>query len=123
MTTSEQNKILLSELIAPSFYDIHRDIAQHLHTHYVLCGGRGSCKSSFISIQMISGIMNDPSANAVAIRKVGQYLRDSVFEQLLWAIEKLGVSDLWESKVSVPELIFRPTGQRILFRGRISREN
>ncbi len=117
MTTSEQNKIRLSGLIAPSFYDVHKDIAQHKHTHYVLCGGRGSCKSSFISIQIISGIMNDENANAVAVRKVGQYLRDSVFEQLLWAIEMLGVSDLWESKVSVPELVFKPTGQRILFRG------
>lgn len=61
--------------------------------------------------------MNDESANAVIVRKVGQYLRDSVFEQLLWAIEKLGASDLWESKVTAPELIFKPTGQRILFRG------
>ncbi len=61
--------------------------------------------------------MNDRNANGVVMRKVGQYLRDSVFEQLLWAIEKLGVSDLWESKVSVPELVYKPTGQRILFRG------
>ncbi len=61
--------------------------------------------------------MNDINANAVAVRKVGQYLRDSVYEQLLWAIEKLGVSDLWEGKVSGPELVFKPTGQRILFRG------
>ena len=61
--------------------------------------------------------MNDKSANAAVIRKVGQYLRDSVFEQLLWAIEKLGVSDLWEVKLSAPELVFKPTGQKILFRG------
>ncbi len=61
--------------------------------------------------------MNDENANAVVIRKVGQYLRDSVFEQLLWAIEKLGASELWESKVTAPELIYKPTGQKILFRG------
>lgn len=117
MTTSAENEIRLSELIAPSFYDVHRDIQEHRHTHYVLCGGRGSCKSSFVSIEIILGIMEDPAANGVVIRKVGQYLRDSVFEQLLWAIEKLGASDLWESKVAAPELMYKPTGQRILFRG------
>ena len=61
--------------------------------------------------------MNDENANGAVIRKVGQYLRDSVFEQLLWAIEKLGVSHLWEAKVTTPELIYIPTGQKILFRG------
>ncbi len=117
MTTSEHSNIRLSELIPPSFYGVHCDVSEHLHTHYLLCGGRGSCKSSFVSIEIILGIMNDINANAVAVRKVGQYLRDSVYEQLLWAIEKLGVSDLWEGKVSGPELVFKPTGQRILFRG------
>lgn len=61
--------------------------------------------------------MNNETANAVVIRKVGQYLRDSVFEQLIWAIEKLGVSELWESRLTAPELLYKPTGQRILFRG------
>ena len=115
--TSAENKILLSELIAPSFYDVHRHIQESRYTHYVLSGGRGSCKSSFVSIEMILGIMNDENANAAVIRKVGQYLRDSVFEQLLWAIEKLGVSHLWEAKVTTPELVYIPTGQKILFRG------
>ena len=117
MTTSAENEIRLSELIAPSFYDVHCHILNNAYTHYFLCGGRGSCKSSFVSLEIILGIMNDPQANGVVIRKVGQYLRDSVFEQLLWAIEKLGAGDLWESRVAAPELIYTPTGQRILFRG------
>lgn len=117
MTISAEDKIRLSELIAPSFYQVHRDIQQKAHTHYVLGGGRGSCKSSFVSIEVILGIMNDKNANGAVIRKVGQYLRDSVFEQLLWAVEKLGVSHLWEAKVAAPELIYKPTGQKILFRG------
>jgi len=117
MTLNQQSNIRLSELVAPSFYELHCDIIGNLHTHYVLCGGRGSTKSSFISIELILGIMNDVNANAVVLRKVGQYLRDSVFEQLLWAIDKLGADELWETKVGVPELVFKPTGQKILFRG------
>lgn len=115
--TSERNEIRLSSLIAPAFHPVHLDILSNRHTHYVLSGGRGSSKSSFVSIEIIFGIMNDRNANAVVVRKVGQYLRDSVFEQLLWAIDKLSASELWESKVTSPELIFKPTGQRILFRG------
>lgn len=109
--------IRLSELIAPSFFAVHRDIREQRHTHYVLGGGRGSCKSSFVSLEIILGIMSHPNTNALVLRKVGLYLRDSVFEQLVWAIDSLGSADEWECKVSVPEIVYRPTGQKILFRG------
>ena len=61
--------------------------------------------------------MKNPEANAVVIRKVGLYLKDSVYEQLLWAIDKLGVSAYWQEKLSPLELVYIPTGQRIIFRG------
>lgn len=114
MTLTE---IRLSDLIAPAFYSVHRDIAAGKHTHYWLKGGRGSTKSSFVSVEIPLGIMKDPEANAVVIRKVGLYLKDSVYEQLLWGIEQLGVSHLWRAKLSPLELVYKPTGQRIIFRG------
>lgn len=107
----------LTEIIAPPFYVLHRDITAGLHTHYWLKGGRGSTKSSFVGAEIPLGMMKDPQANAVVIRKVGLYLKDSVYEQLLWAIDKLGVSHLWQAKLSPLELVYTPTGQRILFRG------
>ncbi len=107
----------LTEIIAPAFYSVHRDIVANKHTHYWLKGGRGSTKSSFVSVEIPLGIMKHPDANAVVIRKVGLYLKDSVYEQLLWAIERLGVSHLWQAKLSPLELIYTPTGQRIIFRG------
>ncbi len=107
----------ISNLIAPAFYPLHNDIKNSLHTHYRLCGGRGSTKSSFISIEIILGMMKDKNANALALRKVGAYVKDSVFMQLKWAIEMLGLKEFWEIKQSVPELILKDTGQRILFRG------
>ena len=107
----------LDTLIAPSFYTVHNDIKKKRHTHYWLKGGRGSTKSSFISIEIIFGMMQDPKANALAMRKVGVNLKDSVYEQLLWAIEALGVGHLWQEKQSPLQLIYKPTGQKILFRG------
>ncbi|EJW14296.1 PBSX family phage terminase large subunit [Paenibacillus alvei] len=110
-------KITLTDLIAPSFYGVHRALKEDRYTHYWLKGGRGSTKSSVISVEIILGMMKDINANAVAMRKVKETLRESVFEQLAWAIEKLGVAHLWDIPKSKLELTYLPTGQKILFRG------
>lgn len=117
MTSQSQTRVKLSDLIAPSFYDLHWDIKEHKHTHYKLYGGRGSTKSSFISEEIIKGMMEDPEANAIAMRKVGRFLEESVFEQLLWAIEKFKVTDLWKIRYSPLGLTYKPFGNRIIFRG------
>ena len=114
-------RVNLSEIIAPSFYNLHVDIKNNRNTEYMLKGGRGSTKSSFASIEIILGMMRDAEkgefTNAVAIRKVKDTLKDSVFEQLSWAIEILGVSHLWNIPQSKLEITYLPTGQKILFRG------
>mgnify|MGYP001007006244 CR=1 FL=1 len=88
-------KVRLSDLIAPSFYSVHENVKERRYTHYWLKGGRGSTKSSFVSIEIILGMMQDPEANAVILRKVGKYLKDSVYEQLIWTLEKLHLSNFW----------------------------
>jgi phage terminase large subunit len=110
-------EVKLSYVIAPSFYDVHWDIQDGLHTHYWLKGGRGSTKSSFAGVEIILGIMSDSEANAVALRKVKDTLHDSVYEQLCWAIEVLGVTDYWHIPESKLVLTYKPTGQQIRFRG------
>ena len=110
-------EVKLTDLIAPQFYDIHWDIIEGKHTHYKLYGGRGSTKSSFIGIEIIMGMMQDPDANAACFRRVGNTLQESVYEQLLWAIDALGVSHLWKPSLSPLRITYLPTGQRIVFRG------
>jgi PBSX family phage terminase large subunit len=110
-------QVKLSERIAASFYQIHNEIKEYRFTHYWIKGGRGSTKSSFASIEIILGMMKDPLANAMALRKVKETLKDSVFEQLVWATEILGVADSWHVKHSPMEMTYTPTGQKILFRG------
>lgn len=109
--------ISLADLIASSFYEVHHAIREDCYTHYWLKGGRGSTKSSFVSLEIILGMMKDPAANAVALRKIKENLRESVYEQLLWAIEVLGVQHLWHDSISPMSLTYRPTGQKIIFRG------
>ena len=110
-------KVSLSKVVAPPFYSIHKAIKQHLYTHYWLKGGRGSTKSSFAAIEIVLGIMRDKDANACALRKVKDTLKDSVYEQLWWAIEVLGAEAFWSRSLSPLALTYRPTGQKILFRG------
>lgn len=117
MSTTYQNQILLTDIIAPSFYSVHWDIAEGKHTYYDLYGGRGSTKSSFISVEIVLGIMQDPLANAIVFRKYGVTLRESVFEQVEWAIDSLGVSDLWAGYTNPMRFVYKPTGQKIIFRG------
>ena len=119
MTYQDQKtqEIRLTDVIAPSFYNLHWDIEEHRHTHYKLSGGRGSAKSSFVSEEIIIGMMKDPHANAIAMRKIGRFLEESVFEQLRWAIDALGVADKWKVKLSPLGLTYIPFGNRIIFRG------
>lgn len=106
-----------ARLIAAPFVDVHRDILEKDHTEYVEEGGRGSTKSSFISLEIPALIKNNPQLHAVCCRKVGNTLRDSVFSQVVWAIDALGLSADFESRVSPLEITYKPTGQKIYFRG------
>ncbi len=116
-TYQEVNEVSLLDCIAPSFYDIHWDILDGDHTHYWFAGGRGSTKSSFVSVAIILGMMADPLANTIVLRKVKETLKGSVDEQLEWAIDNLGVEDYWHKSLSPLGFTYKPTGQQIRFKG------
>ena len=67
----------LDAMVAPSFYSLAWDIVEHHHSNYWLKGGRGSTKSSFVSLMIVLGIMADQSheANAVVMRRYATNLR------------------------------------------------
>ena len=104
---------------AAVYHAIHEDIAADAHTYYNLPGGRGSCKSSFVSLEIVDGIQKDPTGtgSAVVFRRWGSTLRESVFAQIQWAIDVLGVSDLWSCTVSPMRCTYLSTGAQIIFRG------
>lgn len=110
-------EVRISKLIAPHFYDLHLDIKNRKHGEYWLRGGRGSTKSSFVALEIILGMMRTPGANAIVYRKVAATLRESVYEQLTAAIDWLGVREWFAFRVSPMEIRYKPTGQRIIFRG------
>ncbi len=115
MTTTKT--VRLSDVVAPHFYALHRDIAHHGHTYYWLEGGRGSTKSSEISLEIPQLLIKHPDCHAVILRKVGNTVKTSVYPQIQWGIDTLGLTNKFRFKTSPHEITYRKTGQKILFFG------
>ena len=115
MSALEQ-QVKLSSLIAPSFYDLHKEIKSDAYTDYWLRGGRGSTKSTFISIQIVLGLLKDKDANAVVFRRYQNELRETVYGQFEWTITKMGLGDSFKFQVAPMQIMYIPTGQRIVFK-------
>lgn len=83
----------------------------------VVKGSRASKKSKTTALNSIARIMEYPQANLLCVRKTYRTLKDSCFTELKWAIHRLGVDAWWDAKESPLEMTYKPTGQKILFRG------
>lgn len=83
----------------------------------VVKGSRASKKSKTTALWLIYKMMEYPQANTLVVRKVFRTLKDSCYSDLKWAIRKFKVEDYWEFKESPLEITYKPTGQKILFRG------
>lgn len=96
---------------------------KHEKERYTFTGGRASCKSSFISLVIIILIVANPRYNALIIRKTAKNLRRSVFEQIVWAIDVLGLRGRFKipksQTAALPITYTRKDGstQQIIFAG------
>jgi phage terminase large subunit len=110
--------IPMKNVIIPMYKDVLLDIFQHKHTHYVLAGGRGSTKSSFISEAIPLLMLQNPNVHAVVFRKVGNTMKNSVWSQMIWGINQLGLNPLFKIPKSIANpIVLTETGQQILFFG------
>lgn len=109
--------IKFSDVVAKHFWEVHQAIKEHKYTHYWTSGGRGSTKSSFCGIEVITLILRHKDCNAVVLRKVAATLRDSVYAQIQWGISTMGLDEQFIQKTSPLRMIYKPTGQQIVFLG------
>lgn len=107
----------LSELLAPPFWEVHRAVRARAVDEVVAKGGRGSCKSSFLSVELVLWLLRYRDCHAVVLRRVGNTLRSSVYAQVCWSIAALGLASRFRCTVSPMECTYLPTGQKILFFG------
>jgi phage terminase large subunit len=110
-------EVPLTDIIAPAFFPVHHDIKYQRHTHYWLKGGRGSTKSTFVAAEIVLGIVKDPDANAYVFRKFAVDLRESVYGQFLWVIDKMKLNNYFKPCTSPMYIEYIPTGQKIIFKG------
>lgn len=103
----------LPELVGKGY----RDFWNFKGRYRVCKGSRASKKSKTTALFFIYSMMKYPGANLLVIRKVYRTLKDSCFTDLKWAINRLQVNDYWDIKESPLEMVYIPTGQKILFRG------
>ena len=115
----ELDSIDIRTLTAEPYWAIHEDICDQGHEFYNLRGGRGSGKSSFCALEIPLQIMRDPTglSNALVVRKWAVTLRGSVYAQIQWALNALGVEDQWRSTLNPLQFVYLPTGQVIRLTG------
>ena len=103
--------------IPDCFHWAIRDIRDKEHLEYVFKGGRGSTKSTTIGMTIVELMKNYHDIHAVVCRKVGNTIKDSVYNKIKWAIGKQELTEEFDSKLSPMEITLKSTGQKIYFRG------
>ncbi len=108
-----ENRIRLPDIIGKGYATFW-----HYKGRYrILKGGRGSKKSCTTALWFIYHLMKYPKANLLVVRRYFNGHKDSTYAQLKWAMYRLGVAHLWQCSKSPLEMMYKPTGQKILFRG------
>jgi phage terminase large subunit len=95
----------------------YKDFWNYKGRYRVVKGGRGSKKSCTMALWLIYNIVKYPLANAVVVRRYFNTHRDSTYAQLKWAIAQLGVKDAFKCTLNPLEIVYKKTGQKIMFRG------
>lgn len=113
MKTNSKNSIYLPDVVGKGYKDFW-----NFKGRYLVCkGSRASKKSKTTALRCIYNIMKYPQANLLVVRKTYRTLKDSCFAELKWAIHRLQVDQWWIVKESPLEMTYKPTGQKIYFRG------
>lgn len=106
-------RVYLPEIVGGGYGSFWRSKKRYV----VAKGSRMSKKSKTTALRFVYNIMKFDGSNLLVVRKVYRTLRDSCFSDLKWATQRLKVEHLWEFKQSPLEAVYKPTGQKILFRG------
>lgn len=111
--TLKNKKIYLPELIGKGY----KAFWNFRGRYRVIKGSRASKKSKTAALWFVYNLMKYSNSNLLVIRKTYRTLHDSCFTELKWAVSRLCCDSLWQFKESPLEAIYKPTGQKIYFRG------
>ena len=107
------NKIYLPDLVGKGYKTYW-----NFKGRYRVCkGSRASKKSKTTALWYIYNLMKYPNSNLLVVRKTYSTLKNSCYTELKWAIHRLGVDAFFNCTLSPLEITYKPTGQKIYFRG------
>ena len=107
------NKIYLPDIVGKGYKSYW-----NFKGRYRVCkGSRASKKSKTTALWYIYNLMKYPNSNLLVIRKTYSTLKNSCYTELKWAIHRLGVDAFFNCTLSPLEITYKPTGQKIYFRG------
>lgn len=123
MSAITRRKLKLPDLVGKGYGTFWR-----FKGRYRVCkGSRASKKSKTTALWFITNMMKYPFdqhgkptgllPNLLVVRKTYRTLKDSCYTELKWAVHRLGVDEHWEFKLNPLEAVYKPTGQKIYFRG------
>lgn len=113
------------------------DIFVPVYNNYLSANGivnHNSTKSSFVTMCIVLGMIRDAKeafaqkaagnkrwmaylTHAIIYRKIAADLKDSVYNQFVWSIEKLGLTSKFTFRLSPLRITYNATGQMINFKG------
>lgn len=109
--------IKLSRMINPHFYPLWKTDKPYI----IAKGGRGSFKSSVISMKLVTMVKHwtqlNKRVNAIAVRENASYLHDSVYNQIMWALTMLNLDDEYNYYKSPLRIVHKRTGSTFYFYG------
>lgn len=111
--TDDRKVISLKDIVGGGY----KEFWNSRHLYLVVKGSRGSKKSKTTALRLIYNLMKYPDANILVVRNTGATLKDSCFAELKWAANRLGVYDYFHFTQNPLEITYKPTNQKILFRG------
>lgn len=121
MMTEEIKNVRIADCIGPAYYEMFHSVEAREKMTYWMKGGRGSLKGSFAYLYTIFDLTRDAEqgikTHAVGLRKVKDTIRDSIFTNLLWAINMFGLQGVWDFTVNPMRIWHIGNGNSILFRG------
>ena len=106
-------EIRLSEIVGQGY----KDFWGFKGRYRVVKGSRASKKSKTTALWYIANLIKYKDANLLVVRKTFRTLKDSCFTELKWAINRLQVQDYFDIRESPLEITYKPTKQKIYFRG------
>ena len=117
MTDKKRTIVRLSDQVQPHFKKMWNTKCPFI----VLKGGRGSFKSATIAIKlvamMLSYIQKGYTVNVIVIRENQTNLRDTVYKQIMWALNLLHVETEFRQIPSRLRIQHRRTGSTFYFYG------